>query len=91
MKYLILLLLFSSCTSSSPKFKVGECSTYPEDHRESWETDPTIVRQIIKIGSKKYQYRFISSDGVFITNGYDIKIMDKYSTKVECPNYFNKD
>lgn len=91
-----LLVLFSiglglvGYNGHKPKFQVGDCIIATNDlNKECWEQYPMVIRKIVTVGKKKYQYKHIEiqSDGSqfeFISD-YTIIEIDKISEKVECP------
>lgn len=75
MKYLLILTLLAGC-STSPKFKVGDCSIIDGN-----------LAKVVSVGSDSYELVLLNGVGAVAT----FKYLEENHPKVDCFNLFNED
>lgn len=89
MKYLILLVLLTSCLSrgldTTTNFNIGDCIAFRDFLGKNEFLEPThIVRKIIKIGKINYLYEYGYRHGFTLQSEMEIKFANRRSVKIEC-------
>lgn len=73
------IILYTVHRPRKPKHKVGDILQLYNSNREEWEQPDTFRIEIIKIGKKKYQYKYVISGN---TSDVNINVADEIYRKV---------
>lgn len=89
MRYLVLLVLLSSCydpLKPSPKFKVGDCVQYQMQRPEAWDV-PFKIEKILEIGNYSYKTAYyLETYGNYYINSIGVSFYSQSNYNlVTCP------